>query len=100
MGMSDVPGCYRDTVAMVMWLLCLAEAGMEHRESCLLWEGGSHRDPNSLSRRGRWESPAFALSASSWGRGWRLWGTVTEKLTRPIGMDTLLLLTLQQGRGD
>lgn len=28
--MSDVPGCYGDTVAMVMQLLCLAEAEMEH----------------------------------------------------------------------
>lgn len=35
MGMSDVPGCYRDTVAMVMQLLCLAEAGMEHQIGCL-----------------------------------------------------------------
>lgn len=30
MRMSDVPGCYGDTVAMVMQLLCLAEAGMDH----------------------------------------------------------------------
>lgn len=30
MSMSDVPGCYGNTVAMVMRLLCLAEAGMEH----------------------------------------------------------------------
>lgn len=94
MGMSDVPGCYRDTVAMVMWLLCLVDAGMEYWESCLHWEGGRHRDPNSVGRRGRQESPAFTPSASSWGRGWRLWETMTEKLTRPVGMDTLVLLTL------
>lgn len=52
MGMSDVPGCYRDTVSMVMRLLCLVEAGMEHRESCLHCEGG---------RVGGWETQRHQL---------------------------------------
>lgn len=35
MEMSDVPGCYRDTVAMVMRLLRLAEREMELEEGYL-----------------------------------------------------------------
>lgn len=59
MGMSDVPGCYRDTVAMDIQLLCLAEAGMEHKEGCLHCGGGGHRDPKSLSRGRKAESSLY-----------------------------------------
>lgn len=52
MGMSDVPGCYRDTVAMVMWLLCLVEAEMEHRESCLHW-GWESQKPQLSEHKGK-----------------------------------------------
>lgn len=53
MGMSDAPGCYRDTVAMVMRLLCLAEAVMEHQEGCLHWGGytGEFTETSTLNTR-------------------------------------------------
>lgn len=66
MGMSDVPGCYRDTVSMVMLLLCQAEARMEHQEDCLHCRGWESQRPQ-LSEQGGRQSPALSPNASPWG---------------------------------